>query len=144
MDTSETYIKMCEKAVEIQAEMNINRIGDFFFSISFAEGKAFSNSYDSDMGITTAEFVKIKTVGEQDKIVIWLPRQDQLQEMVGGLSDYLLYRFWDFLTDKKGEYALNSYSRQFKSFEQLWLAFVMMKKFNKNWSPEKEDWVNVS
>ena len=29
---------------------------------------------------------------------------------------------------------------EFKSFEELWLAFVMMKKYNKFWNKKKEEW----
>lgn len=74
---------------------------------------------------------------------IWLPRQDQLQKMVepSGLSDSLLYCFWNFLTHDNGEYALNSYARSFYSFEQLWLAFVEGDKYKKIWDKKKENWV---
>jgi len=66
---------------------------------------------------------------------IWMLRQDQLQDIM--LPDeavsidimQLLEKFFDWLneTDNRGK----------RSMEQLWLAFVMNKKFNKDWNGEK-------
>ena len=66
--------------------------------------------------------------------------QDQLQEMVGGLYD-LHYKFHEFLDDWLG-WELMKYDLTvdyFTSWEQLWLAFVMLEKHSKEWNGE--DWV---
>jgi hypothetical protein len=76
--------------------------------------------------------------GEDEKIeeeYIWLPMQDQLQEMVdfspslGGLFD--LDQFYRYQCHGLGY-----------SMGQLWLAFVMDKKFGKRWSGES--WIEAS
>jgi len=72
---------------------------------------------------------------------IWLPRQDQLQEMVAPKEDvqHLLLHFYNrvgALFNEKDKPWL-----QFKSFEQLWLAFVMKEKYNKIWNGK--DWEKI-
>lgn len=68
---------------------------------------------------------------------IWLPRQDQLQDMVDWSKDITLIKLiynWVALSV--------NYASQFTSMEQLWLAFVMKEKFNKVW--DKTAWVTVN
>ena len=65
----------------------------------------------------------------KDKL-IWLPRQDQLQEMILANSPYyhklrMLYESWI-----KGL----GFEKNFTSMEQLWLAFVMKEKYSKQWN----------
>ena len=59
----------------------------------------------------------------------WLPRQDQLQEMVKKDGDVVDWQFYHFAND-----GLTDYLNYFNSMEQLWLAFVMKEKHNKTWS----------
>jgi len=110
MDTTETYIKMCEKAEEIQLEywdpelLGYEDLQDFY-------------------------------AGDEDTVYrgehrIWLPRQDQLQEMFNDNINYTI-QIQGF-----GE-ILEFYGCQ--SWEQLWLAFVMKEKYNKTWNGE--EWV---
>ena len=69
---------------------------------------------------------------------VWLPRQDQLQDMVinnpytGLLNMGFFFAdfFYDVSTDNNGD-PLDSL--KFTSMEQLWLAFVMNDKYNKSW-----------
>jgi len=76
---------------------------------------------------------------------VWLPRQDQLQAMVLPLKDDDLGELhFDFnlfveidCISKLGDYRL----REYKSYEQLWLAFVMKELYHKKWDSEKEDWI---
>ena len=85
--------------------------------------------------------------------LFWLPTQDQLQEMVKKPPFELLDDFHETINEY-GEYpyiggmgcAVDGWSpadkfKQFTSFEQLWLAFVMCKKYDKHWDNKKEEWV---
>ena len=69
---------------------------------------------------------------------IWLPRQDQLQDILD-LDEkpyYLVRDFYKSMTKwefRDGEYANDDFL-QFTSIEQLWLIFVMREKFNKTWN----------
>lgn len=104
MDTSETYVKMCEKAVEIQREWKPTY--DYHdYSIIDHSKQTFDPLF-----------------------LIWLPRQDQLQEMVGCTAGS-----WKIILSKLMD------SEYFYSLEQSWLAFVMKNKYNKTWNGE--DWV---
>ena len=58
---------------------------------------------------------------------VWLPRQDQLQEMMNESKFILIERFYKFVNDNI------PFCRE-KSMEQLWLVFVMKEKFNKMWN----------
>lgn len=144
-DTTETYIKMSD-CPEIQG-LWIPTCGDFLCLkhpkdrrvvqiISSnpnikAMHRAFYIVFPESYGGYTSD-LKI-----QDNC-IWLPHQDQLQEMVE--SENLLFKvkgFWEFCCS-----ATFIKFRGYHSMEQLWLAFVMKEKFNKIWDGEK--WVDNS
>jgi hypothetical protein len=70
-------------------------------------------------------------------ISIWLPRQDQLQEMITyeyELAWHVVDRFMNFILD-------SSFKDKWLKFtmEQLWLCFVMKEKYNKVWNGE--NWI---
>ncbi len=141
MDTSETYIKMCD-CEEIQ-------------------------KHKPDMGIVppTNEDTFIGKYGcywvgdydwvEQHSRYIWLPRQDQLQEMLlpdvlsimhlaHNFSEFVLpYELAETLSKRRDHWTAlaemtknRQYICQSTSMEQLWLAFVMKEKYNKIWDGE--------
>jgi hypothetical protein len=134
MDTSETYIKMCEKAEEIQPKDCVGWIGgthqdgNIYFHTS-------RNTFPSGFYYLMDEVTE-NECGEQchrQIKAIWLPRQDQLQEMIGAncpLQLLLNLLRWCDVTDIAG------YD---DSMEQLWLAFVMKEKYNKIWNGE--EWI---
>ena len=112
MDDSKQYIEMCEKAEEIQALCEFND-GEFF-------------AVDGQFAGHKFEWVK------QDKeIWIWLPRQDQLQEMVEGTHIEKFGRVYRAVEN------MELYPSG--SMEQLWLAFVMREKWQKIWV--NNDWI---
>jgi hypothetical protein len=109
VDTSKTYVKMCEKAIEIQ--------------------QVFPTITPDDRSFWVDDFNSGKSV--------WLPRQDQLQEMVK--SD--IHPHWQlnsFVDAGISDYIqeMNEYAKQFSSMEQLWLALVMREKYSKIWNGE--------
>ncbi len=145
MDTSENYIKMCEVASEIQGAWKPSR-ADFVIGAFIG--------YMKDVGIVpNIVTYAINPLGEDSEYgkyawyfqheLVWLPRQDQLQEMVtaDGLSRVSecaagliesFYQWW-------GVYSQHHYSTR-ESMEQLWLIFVMKEKYNKEWNGE--EWIN--
>lgn len=118
MDTTETYIKMCEGAEEIQ-RVWAKRNKDTDLA---------AHKGTHDICVILAEHF---SGGETDKY-IWLPRQDQLQDMVELSLDVMNYSFYVF---SMAVGALN----KFTSMEQLWLAFVMKEKYGKVWNGE--NWI---
>ena len=133
MDTSKEYIKMCD-CPEIQKPDRHNRRdlkrGDFYLASSktLKDPKTFKHPNGRYREINV--YYSWKGVYNY----IWLPRQDQLQEMyLDGISEdrfVTLDRFLNFV---------DSGNRGW-SFEQLWLAFVMKEKFNKTWNGK--EWVS--
>jgi len=85
--------------------------------------------------------INILADGEADDIKVWLPRIDQLQEMVWEKGKYdiinILCRFRSFIEDNL-DYAVEF----IMSWEKTWLAFVMLEKFKMKWDPRKEEWVD--
>ena len=137
------YIKMCD-CEEIQAH-RVND-GDYYhWSVDNKVHIAYTEGYN--------DYV-VKHPEQWDYLngrkIIWLPRQDQLQEMVE-ISDIsikskchrLLQAFERFclytLCYSMGEVTEeSSATRKLTSMEQLWLAFVMKELYNKVW--EDNDW----
>ena len=123
MDTTDLYILMCQQALEIQKKCPREPTEPMFTPKGrvhiFNEGNFYYYN-DSHLSIRKHH---------------WLPRQDQLQDMLKYDEqplDSLIVSFWLWY-DKKGGKKL-----QFTSMEQLWLAFVMKRNYNKIWN--SKDW----
>ena len=117
-----TYIEMCRGAGEIQEQCpDIDDAKSFWIDIE-------NNPYNHN---------------------IWLPRLDQLIEMMSeqfetGLMD-AHYRFYEWI--EKGKWTPDSWCspwlRYGESYEAMWLAFLMETKHGKRWDFEKKEWVKV-
>ncbi|MBE0425597.1 MAG: hypothetical protein IBX72_03000 [Nitrospirae bacterium] len=127
MDKSSQYIKMSESAKVIQKQWK-PEFGDFFVSMSLGLTSP-CQSIVSDLEKKVSYLKTIKAV--------WLPRQDQLQEML--IEKYAT--FWDlaiaFSNALMGDNA--SYFEKFDSMEKLWFAFIMLEKYKKKW--KEGEWV---
>ena len=145
MDTSEQYIRMCERAEEIQ-KLDCNFVHSLY-------------SYSPECGTCPKhkwiEFGKycrhcgsklkphkMYETREGDSHLgddVWLPRQDQLQEIVlDGTSNIgrLINPFHNFAIGGESV-PISPYPFSFTSMEQLWLAFVMKEKYGKVWTGEE-------
>ena len=145
MDTSEKYIKMCQQAQEIQDLQHypiledwqkLEELKEYFVSFECGDFIAF-NSNESDI-------VNIWVFGdpihekEVKSIKCWLPRQDQLQDIIideiyGGSCFRMLMNFGLKLREDTN-YDMTS------TAEQLWLSFIMKEKFHKRWNEQDEKW----
>ncbi|MCP3680290.1 MAG: hypothetical protein GY782_08595 [Gammaproteobacteria bacterium] len=110
MDTSPEYIKMCEKAGEIQKDK--------------------------------LEIISMKDFYDIENKLVWLPRQDQLQDMIDHAleifkSDLNQWSIDNALAIDDDNYIWIGY---FDSLERALLAFIMHEKYNKKWNGE--EWVN--
>ena len=135
MDRTETFIKMVD-CPEIQDKW-YPFVGDVF--LHRENGKVETNPIYK----TTIDWMK----GEESLIPIaitwpewknrflWLPRQDQLQEMISIYPTQFRadssVPWHSFLADDI------TVEGKFDSMEQLWLAFVMKEKYNKVWNGEE-------
>ena len=129
MDTSVEYVKMCEKATEIQKNYNIKRrIGDYFFDKSGGGVLVWVSPDDGSFYLDT----------------IYIPRQDQLQEILYKDDqnpcghDSLALRIGNHFSQFMYKGMPNEWNRKYGkcigSMEQLWLAYVMYEKYSKVWA----------
>jgi hypothetical protein len=128
MDTSETYVKMCMKAEEIQANHEFEKF-DLYFR---------GRPHDWQFILVCQGPLRPTKVK-----LLWMPRQDQLQAMVkdkleannvGDLHQYLNI-FVEWFTSRVGDYRI----REVATYEQLWLAFVIHELYGKVW--DGKDWI---
>jgi len=131
MDRTETYIKQCEKAEEIQDSVRQ------YIIVEKAKVGWLRTSAVGEV---------INTIDHNGEVFIfsdatWLPTQAQLQEMVptkfGSTRPNFkmiseLNHFFDYWDTNGIPYFLSTW-------EQLWLAFVMKEKYNKVWNGD--DWI---
>ena len=149
MDTTKQNILMCEKAIGVQRSW-VPQKGDWYYAeggevnvksrygysiyideLKVGEGRIFlyGNNYgDGYHHPNDMEYNKR----------IWLPRQDQLQEMYGTVGKNTLWRFCKFVFEPPN---VRKYCHQFTSIEQLWLAFIMKEKYSKIWNGK--DWTKI-
>jgi len=160
MDTTEQYIKMCEKAEVIQKGWKPS-VGDYTFRKYTIFGEVidlkiwskeqseeiiilhYKSSVDGYFHACDGQGNEriFNTQEEVEKVTsIWLPRQDQLQKMliekeIDAPQAQLWYRFQKFVTHR----IVNIEEDDLPSWEQLWLTFMMENRYSKTWSGE--DWV---
>jgi len=127
---TDNYIKMCEQAEEIQKAWKPKDWDRFIFK------------NDKSVGVGSGHIKSYMKIW-----YIWLPTQEQLQEMI--LTKNILENTWALgwlmnnvycFMENKYEYVELPEHYAFKIFtamNELWLAFVMYRKYNKIWTGEK-------
>lgn len=142
MDTTETYIKMAD-CPEIQELSPFNRKAIQWIEVGSWYAEGVSEGDIVCFGSIGADYKWYKE--HRNKQVIWLPRQDQLQEMIKSEDENLVefreriicgFSAWCEVLRMTNDF------RDYLSMEQLWLAFVMKEKYNKVWNGE--DWKDRS
>ncbi len=140
MDKTEIFIKMCDCA-EVQEGKPQDGVGGRWLNGSIIV----SNGFQSERGdfyhiVDTEDEKTCESCGNTETYIkctksTWLPRQDQLQEMVDWTWIIQLHHLYKDCNDNP------QYWGQFASWEQLWLAFVMKEKFSKVWAGK--EWKDV-
>lgn len=136
MDTSGKYVKMCESAKDIQRQWNF-KIEDYIFDPADGEARVW-------FGYPSKEYSEI----------IWLPKQDQLQEiciefniqnlMVSRCEAFFRFLEW-YASCLKETYdngcniGKNGEYEEIDSCEKLMLKYAMKFMYWKRWDGEK--WV---
>ena len=135
MDKTEQFIKMSD-CLEIFNECKFQG-GDWFHT----DGKSW-------MVYEFNEEVPLEEHRKHFEGIVFLPRQDDIQKMMGietalgfgdAIDDMLYERDEGGIYDTMAEWV-DVHDKQ-KTPEQLWLAFYMHKKHSKTWSPKEEKWV---
>ena len=135
MDFSRKYIKMCAEAKEIQTEFR----GHYDDYVYIEWGEQYIEQSKNSNGVFIFDFCRGFNIIRK---IVWLPRQDQLQEMLS-----------PFYVDENGKVdwremheALLNYLPiliEIDTPEQAWLHLVMKAKYNKVWDDKKEKWVEL-
>ncbi len=136
MDTSEIYINMCD-CPEIQKQWKLQN-GDFFYDIRISIGNGVCPYMIGYEGKHFDEFGEYADV----EFCTWLPRQDQIQEMIDDDPMYKKGQGWCTMprkfTKRLAEFVdSNDYNMVATSMEQLWLAFYMEEKYSLVWDGEE-------
>jgi hypothetical protein len=141
VDTTPEYVRMVD-CPEIQGQrprrVIYDRERNKYESHSFfvARGDAEPSCECGKYGRSWYGEIACDKCGTIIEPLIWLPRQDQLQEMAGPEWWRQWERFRAFVYCRCQDQMLYSSilpSRRLGSMEQLWLAFVMAEKFGKTW-----------
>jgi len=137
------YIEMCEKAEEMQEKWKPER-GDYYRKYHFSKNKVKIYSKIAVYPpLSNHKRFLLKNIGKKNSPFVWLPRQDQLQEMLfdefydNPFDIEIIFNEWMVL-DK---YILMKYN----FLEEAWLEFVMKEKYNKVWnnSGRVNEWVEI-
>lgn len=124
------YIEQCEQAKEIQ-KLRQYKKGDWYYT------KKHKDDYTKGFNVLRDDwdFERDWSFTKEDNWIthakgVWLPTQEQLQEMSSLLCNFPC-QILTFLNDwiKENEIHLS----QCGSMNELWLAFVMKEKYNKIW-----------
>ena len=163
MDTSEEYIKMCEKAIAIQvmwmSPSKLLKILPSYFYDKMFKGveiavhvpESLTRHVGCDklqhaymaLGIDQIDH-DLSDCGDSSldwrKCMVWLPTQDQLQDMIDMQWFSKFHLFYAFAN---GEYPVHPYLAisHFKTMEQLWLAYVMKEVHGLYW--DGNSWTEV-
>jgi len=130
MDSTIENIIMCKKALPIQALWKFKK-GDFFTTIQQAE-KDIKMCLVEDFWLEDDYAQEMIKSGESLGYWVWIPRLDQLLDMI--IGNY-----------KQVFSELHRFSLQtnvFASKEQAALGLVMIENYNKIWSDD--DWIEYS
>ena len=146
MDTSPEYIKQCEQAEEIQYQFNPddhNCLWDFALKWDWDRN---NEKYDGYIGYGGRKQQQFSTYDGYLWHCIWLPRQDQLQEMIETTSLWNInhrYSRWLYDVNDDGvcDFHIRHIHENLKSMEQLWFAFVMAERYQKIW--DGTEWIKV-
>lgn len=152
MDTSETYIKMCEAASELWPLVK-DREGTpfawrsfrgFLIRVEVPEPRNDNSAYifelapcrrwlrDNEDMVISATDQSYPGRNPDDGTPLY--RQDQLQEMLK-FSSPNLDRWWDELREAL-DFDISGPFVHTESWEQFWLAFVMRELYSKRWNGE--------
>lgn len=138
MDRTKEYQRMCKAALEIQEKWD-RLPGDYVYNIAMEEIIIFNRQTtipEYTISYTTEGHSRTMTNEEWCKSInIWIPRQDQLQDMIIVPHTHenkpeIMHKL-DTLNAWMHAHKPGTY--QFTSGEQLWIAFVMLLNYNKAW-----------
>jgi len=135
MDMSEEYVEMCRKAYELQKN-HVDVEGDIISALMPMNDGSYIQ-FVALMGTPASEVVCSP--------IVWLPKQDQLQNMCTELKLFKPIYSLSYVTmwaEAQGfDCGANDYAESLNSLEQVWLAYVMDENYHKKWNGS--EWVKA-
>jgi len=151
MDKTREYIKMCEKNDYIQSLLDKRKEGNYIAIKNKIHIVNVPNFYwleKFENGKHCKEWVSYYWESDNPHYYgnegTWLPTQDQLQEIYmkkyeNEVDMWQAFSQWLFTAKKNDKYGQWNLIHYQNSGEQLWLAFVMEKRFHKVW--DRQNWI---
>ena len=151
MDLSKEYILMCEKAEEIQRNHSWE-IDDYIHWRTLDKDKKTISKEDTTLFCLEDEYCQPRECGKihENRLrigkgknpfklcsysqYIWLPRQDQLQEMID-------CSLWEKLDNLRHELDMCVNRVNSITLEKAWLFYIMRRNFRKVWTGK--DWIKA-
>ena len=142
MDTSKVYITMNLEAPEVQALRNTDSLHDYVYCVEH------ENVLQVDCGFYWCNDCLSDKEAMHHPSEVWLPRQDQLQEMLGYFDEQksvLAEYFTPTCLPSHSDYNQEVLKKEYKfwlaldSWEKIILCLVMLKQHNKKWNGE--EWI---
>ena len=137
---TKNYIKMCEQAEEIQKLLSKSRPAKEWKHSHFVEKWRERNYRD-------IEYEEFCLENLEGRIIIWLPTQEQLQELILKIFSPFTkaMKFVDFISNYIKLYQHTKNEKIFwtdlypiaLSLNELWLMYVMYEKYHKIWTGRK-------
>ena len=149
MDQSEENVNMCRAAKEIQDKWDPS-VGDFIYSDGATTHATRGDpQYGHDILIHDSESgymgIDENDVNNDKDHYVWLPKQDQLQDMCADLNEFKPIYSLSYVTmwaEAQGfDCGANDYAESLNSLEQVWLAYVMDENYHKKWNGS--EWVKA-
>lgn len=142
MDLTDEFVDMCLKAKEIQEMWKPEEFD--FIAVKYKKNVHSEKDVKIKIvnhistGVFDVEDMKLR-VGDAYHWIAWIPRQDQIQDMIGEYP-HNIYNFYEHLTDPKDKnYDIDEgICKKIKSIEQIWLDYIMQSVFHKKW--DGNDW----
>ena len=143
MDNSGEYIEMCRKAYEVQEFKKHYHLGNSVFynrldtvctvvDIDINEGCNLPKVVFIEDGVVGGDWVNDWELRD----LIWLPSQDQLQEIIDKTPYSCFLDFSEYIERHTLTININS-------GEQLWLAFAMEETYSKQWNSKTKEWEKI-
>lgn len=151
LEKIDKYVRMCKEATELQ-ENHKSEIGDYYYLNWLYESNTNLNrdicdflvceadEWQGDVFRPWADYGFPEQYESNIKNSTWLPRQDQLQDMI--LQNvHITLNETEILLRKFSIFSISIYAKRVNatSMEQLWLSYVMYDRYGKFWNGVK--WV---
>jgi len=172
MDISERYVRMCQGAVEIQEEFFKPGFKKYFpsfvydrdlerISIILWTPETLRQSLEDVFGGSDLDYIVVNVEQDRDRkvivpptftpyceVAIWLPRIDQLLDMLKdedgqwlGCSDLISYTGDEYAIGEWYDYEFDPVAGWWDTLEKALLAAIMRSRYGKVWDEKKGEWV---